>query len=477
MTRTLRARLSLSLAAGLIGASFGCSSKSDTPSGSGSANAGTGASATTSGAAGTGVAGANNSSGGSSSNGMSGAANGGAANSGGTSPAGGANSGGAGSGGSSTANLGAAQFAAGDLDDPSNGGTITMQMIGAVGSYPSVRDPASGTCDAFNAMGCCMTKHQLTDDMLSPWNEELIMSLRGPMLVKQFVVYQPPTTGADHWSVVSSWDDRNAAGAKGVVFDGNATKSATFSGVIGSSCIPNAETDKSFPCGPMSAPYCTPPGANQHKNYGWTGSKMIVVLAAMPTATSSKYPANTHCDTPSGGWYDAPWFGLSHGELIRAGAFSFCQCYGKDPNNKGPADGCGQFNVFEVVNDDNSYTNLSLFSTDAVDYQGYVGEGPCGSGCGTTFPAPADLIDKTTHAEAAQGGITTPTKGPGVAFRRPLNGYRYFITLLDVDQRTIQMAIVHPNKIPPGLAGILPNFPLDIPESAIDAALAVRLPK
>ena len=435
-----------------------------------------GATATSSSGSGATSGGTGSSTGGASS-GSSGASSGGLSNLGGASEAGGANTAGAGSGGLSTASLGAATFATGDLDDPSNGGTITMQMIGATGSYPSVRDPASGMCDAYDAMGCCMTKHQLTDDMLTPWNEELIMSLRGPMLVKQFVVYQPASAGADHWSVVSSWDDRSPSSAKGVVFDGNATKSSTFSGTIGSSCIPNAETDKAFPCGPMSAPYCTPPGAGQHKNYGWDGSKMIVVLAAMPTATSPKYPANTHCDTPTGGWYDAPWFGLSTGELVRAGAFSFCQCYGKNPANNAPADGCGQFNVFEVVNDNNSYTNLSLFSTDAVDYSGYVGEGPCGTSCGTTFPAAADLIDKTTHGEAAQGGITTPTKGPGVAFRRPLTGYRYFITLLDVDQRTIQMAIVHPLKIPAGLAGILPNFPLDIPQSAVDAALAVRLPK
>src|SRR5262245_50335311 len=40
--------------------------------------------------------------------------------------------------------LGAPEFGAGELDPPSNGGTITFQSIGATGWYPSRRDPAIG---------------------------------------------------------------------------------------------------------------------------------------------------------------------------------------------------------------------------------------------------------------------------------------------------------------------------------------------
>ena len=77
--------------------------------------------------------------------------------------------------------VGAAQFGDGDLDAVSDGGTLTFQSLGKAGFYPSRRDPASGTCEVYSNGTCCMTKHQLTDDKLTPWNEELIVTLRGPI--------------------------------------------------------------------------------------------------------------------------------------------------------------------------------------------------------------------------------------------------------------------------------------------------------
>ena len=72
--------------------------------------------------------------------------------------------------------------------------------------------------------------------------------------------------------------------------------------------------------------------------------------------------------------------GLAVGELSRAGSFASCQCFAKDPAKWYLADGCGQFNVLEVVNDNNSYKNLDVFSTNMIGYAGYVGQGPCGAG-------------------------------------------------------------------------------------------------
>jgi hypothetical protein len=65
----------------------------------------------------------------------------------------------------------------------------------------------------------------------------------------------------------------------------------------------------------------------------------------------------------------------------------------------------------------------------------------------------------------------------GAALRRPENGYRYFIILMDVNTRTVQLAIVHPQKIPAGLGAFLPALPSLVPRSAVDAALATRLPR
>jgi hypothetical protein len=195
----------------------------------------------------------------------------------------------------------------------------------------------------------------------------------------------------------------------------------------------------------------------------------------MPYADSGKFP--TPPKDTTGGWFNAPWLGLSHGEMVRTGAYGSCHCYAKDATKWYLADGCGQFNVFEIVNDNNTYRNFHIFSTNLFGYGGYVGEGPCGTGCGETFPAAADLINKSTKLEAAAGAICTPSKGPGAAFKRPEAGYRYFITLLDVDTRQIQMAIVHPQKIPASIAPLLPNLPSSVTRGTVDALLALRLPK
>ena len=63
------------------------------------------------------------------------------------------------------------------------------------------------------------------------------------------------------------------------------------------------------------------------------------------------------------------------------------------------------------------------------------------------------------------------------AFVRPDQGFRYFITLLDENTRTVQIALVHPSKIPPSIAALLPNFPLEIQRATIDALVGLRLPE
>src|SRR5262245_1882598 len=69
------------------------------------------------------------------------------------------------------------------LGAPSHGGTLTFEEIGAPGWYPSRRDPATGPCDAYQDTTCCLAKKNITSDALTPWDEELILTLRGPMVV------------------------------------------------------------------------------------------------------------------------------------------------------------------------------------------------------------------------------------------------------------------------------------------------------
>jgi len=380
---------------------------------------------------------------------------------------------------SAVPSIGAPMFDNGELDPPSNGGTITFQTIGASGWYPSRRDPAAGQCDAYRSGDCCMTKHELTGDKLTPWDEELIMTLRGPIVVKQLAVYQPTPANPTDWQVVSAWDARSSKTPQGLAFSGNGTEQSGFTGVVGSECLVDISSERSYPCGPGSAPYCPPTPSGQHEYYGWEGSKLLVLLASMPHAGSGKIENSAHCSqSTSGGWYDAPWVGLSHGELIRSGKFGNCHCYAKNPTQWQLADGCGQFNVFEVVNDNNQYKNLDVFSSNFFGYAGYVGEGPCGTKCNLSgLAAQADLINKANSAEASMGAVATPSRGPGAAFRRPSLGYRYFLMLLDADARAVQLAVIHPQKIPDSVATLLPNLPRQIPRTTLDSLLAARLPR
>jgi hypothetical protein len=362
----------------------------------------------------------------------------------------------------------------GSGDAVSNGGTITFESIGAAGWYPSRRDPAAGACDAFQSSTCCMAKANITSDALTPWNEDLIVSLRGPMDVKQMAVYQPDAASGA-WNLVSAWDATSPSTPRGLAFDGNNTEKNGFAGAVGTECIVNVSTNDVFACGPGSNPYCPPPGAGKQQHRGWSGSKLFVVLAGMPHADKVPGACST---TTTGGWYDAPWIGLSVGELVRAGQFQACQCYAKDQTKGYLADGCGQFNVFEVVNDNNQYKNLDVFSTNMIGYAGYVGEGPCGPKCDVTKIGPeVDLIDKTNVREAAQGALSNPSKGPGAAFRRPSDGLRYFVILLDVTSRTVQLALVHPGKIPGPVAALLPSLPASVGATTVDAVRALRLPR
>ncbi len=373
--------------------------------------------------------------------------------------------------------LGPAEFAVDELDAASDGGTITMQNIGAPGWYPSRREPASGMCDAISTGTCCLTKHVLADDKLSPWNEELIVTLRGPMQLKQFVVYEPSIGDPAAWELTSAWDSRDPGSQRGIAWDGEATHNAAWAGTVGSECLVDVTKDAVYACGSGSVPFCPAAQAGAEKRYGWSGSKLFVLTARMPSQTGGKIDGATACAVGSGGnWYNAPWIGLSHAELVRSGKFGDCHCYAKDPAKWFLADGCGQFNAFEVVNDNNDFQNFDVFSTNLFAYHGYVGQGPCGKACNLAGVGPADLVRKQDGQPALAGGLTTPEGGPDVAFRRPADGFRYVIILLDTETRTIQLAVIHPRKLPPAAAALLPALPEQLGRSAIDALVGMRLP-
>src|SRR5690606_33272342 len=196
-------------------------------------------------------------------------------------------------------------------------------------------------------------------DLLAPWDEDLIMQLRGPMLVERLAVYQPVGELGDNgnWSRVAVWDKGGAATKSGLVFGADGVEGSGFDGSVGSTCVIDVMNEQTVPCGSGSVPYCE--GADKHD--GFRGSKLFVVLAKTPRMSDVEAQGLAHCDSgPSDNWYDAPWIGLTHGELVRSGKFGSCHCYAKNPDEWWLGDGCGQFNVFEVINDNNEYTNLDV---------------------------------------------------------------------------------------------------------------------
>ena len=125
----------------------------------------------------------------------------------------------------------------------SAGGTITFQNIGAPGFWGR-RIEATGdmpSCDVqseeldfgWGKEYCCRTKHEVTSDKLTPFNEAMTLILRGPMRVKQLAVYQG--TADESFVLRSLWDARDTVADENLKFTGPNDDHA-FTGVLGNAC-------------------------------------------------------------------------------------------------------------------------------------------------------------------------------------------------------------------------------------------------
>ena len=97
---------------------------------------------------------------------------------------------------------------------------------------------------------------------------------------------------------------------------------------------------------------------------GFAGSKLVVFLASM-TFDDARVAG---CDGDGAG-KPGPWVAFVASELIRDGGRKWnglCNCYSKTGS---VGDGCGEINVFEVVMDDNEYSNREFASTGLRSFQ------------------------------------------------------------------------------------------------------------
>lgn len=422
--------------------------------------------------------------------GASGASNGGAsAARGGASSAGEGGESAPGAGGSAgTQNIAGSSGssgAAGDLGpfpvDPSpvtRGGTMTFTNVGAEGSWPrrldrEAGDPACDYKDGTDTWGghCCMTEHPTTSASLSPFDEEMTLILKA-IEVKQLAVYQPATEAPDApYARVTSYDARTSADNLWFTQEGDG--SPDFPGdLTRNDCVGYVMQEPVSDCN-GGAYYCPDDPGILHR--GFAGSKLVVLLAS----TDFDDAGVAACDGDGAG-HPGPWVAFVASELVRDGGRKWnglCNCYSKTGS---VGDGCGEINVFEVVMDDNDFSNREFASTGVRSFQeGHVGGAVCQASCDrSAFAGDVDLVDACaraayeTGAELAFGGETDGCP----VWRRP-EGDRYLFILLDAIERVIQVGLVHPGNIPAAARALLPALPATLQRDAIDALAAMRLPE
>lgn len=413
--------------------------------------------------------------------------------------AGGSTSGGAGgTGGAETGGVGGVatggSSAAGSGGDPAvtglgaypiesaaltRGGTITFTNIGASGWWPrrldrDWGDPACDYKDDFDTWGghCCMTRYTTTSESLSPFDEEMTLIMKA-VDVHQLAVYQPAASDetAD-WRMVSSWDARDRA-PHNLWFTQSGEGSVWFPGdLTDSDCVWYLMQEPVFEC--ATAEYFCPddPGINHQ---GWSGSKLVVFLASMTFDDAGVLA----CDGGGQPGHAGPWVAFVASELIRDGGRKWnglCNCYSATGT---VGDGCGEINVFEVVLDNNQYSNRDFMSTGIRSFQaGHVGGSVCGAGCDwNAFGADADVVDACSGEAYASGPVVEAggaSDGCPV-WRRPV-GDRYFMILLDATRRSIQVAVIHPEAVPADASELLPHLPHELSRAGVDSLIDMRLP-
>lgn len=365
-----------------------------------------------------------------------------------------------------------------DMSPPSRGGTMTFSNVGAPGWWPRridrpAGDPACAYKDGKDTWGghCCMKEQHSDSTHLAPFDEEMTLIVKAIDL-KQVAVYQPTPSDTSTWGLVSAWDRRNGTGQNLTFTQGQTPQTQLTGELQKNDCVSYLAQGSAFDCGDGHDYFCpNDPGV---KRQGWNGSKLLVLLASMTFDDAGVKACN---GTRPG--HPGPWVALVASELIRDGGRKWngaCNCYSKTGT---VGDGCGEINLFEVVMDDNPYSNREFASTGVRSYQaGHVGGNVCGAGCSRqAFADDVEVVDAcakrayTTGAEIAVGGASDGCP----VWKRPV-GDRYFVVLLDEATRKIQVAIIHPGNVPSALAPLLPALPSSVARTTVESLVNLRLP-
>jgi hypothetical protein len=318
-----------------------------------------------------------------------------------------------------------------------------------------------------------MTEARTTSNSLAPFDEEMTFIVKA-IDVKQLAVYQPKGDAtAASWERVTAWDKRTNQ-PENLWFTQEGNGSASFPGdLTHDDCVGYVMQGPLFDCGDGRDYYCPNDPGILHR--GYAGSKLVVFLGSM-NLDDTKVAA---C-SGTGAGKPSPWVAFVASELVRDGGRKWngaCNCYSKTGT---VGDGCGEINVFEVVMDNNDFSNREFVSTGVRSFQaGHVGGSVCKASCDrSAFPADVEVIDACAGKAYERGPVVAAGGGSDgcPVWRRP-DGDRYFFILLDQDTRTIQVGVVHPANIPSALSPLLPELPSALNRAEIDAIVRLRLPQ
>ena len=238
--------------------------------------------------------------------------------------------------------------------------SVTVTSVGGSGVYGRVVNMNPGVFGQACPSNQCVQQDTPVAGSLAPFNDEVSVSFRGPLILSNVAVYEPSSTDDDDdWTQVSVYARDSPELDSNVVFlnnKGDGDTSGIWTSCGGNSqsfASPDAsqvsrgpqhfrgELDGQTEVSIMSGDPCTSGSSSSSCGFsrgeayhGWKGSssgdKIFVIKAQMPDSGN-----------PNHGNLPAIW--MLHSSVLRTAQYG-CNCRGMGSNG-----GCGEFDVAEVL--------------------------------------------------------------------------------------------------------------------------------
>lgn len=221
---------------------------------------------------------------------------------------------------------------------------------------------AGGSYDMVTDIGSCVKTTVTTTSPVSPFDDDVSIAFRGPMNIYNIAIFDG--SSGSSWERVSSYE--NGGAAENMVFlnnhnidytgtsspegfaladgTGTAQQSTPFGGSLAAASDPYgssiyAEDKTGAEVHIMTEKQCGAEGVECKGAYdsdgtafqGWTGTKKLFI---------------TKVDMPNGGAPNVPAIWMLNAQTMRSGQYQ-CNCRGV-----GPAGGCGELDIAEVLEKD-----------------------------------------------------------------------------------------------------------------------------